>query len=178
MTKIKMTIPALHAAYEDGIKPMDVVNQVFDHIAQINDPGIFITLFDRADVLKAAEGLGEFDPSKALWGVPFAIKDNIDAEGYEFSILKGIGAALPEGFSVRICFENFDKDFDFQSLQQFFSHKITHIKTLQLESIAKKHYPRIVRAALLLLGFTEKTSLIDIEKAVNNTGDIMLEVIA
>lgn len=83
MTKIKMTIPSLHKAYQDGTTPIDVIEQVYAHIAQINDPGIFITLFDKSDVLKAAQALGPFDPSKSLWGIPFAIKDNIDAQAYE-----------------------------------------------------------------------------------------------
>lgn len=81
MTALPMTIPALHAAYAAGMSPADVVAQVYARIDAVNDPGIFIHLLDRAEVLAAAEALGPFDPARPLWGVPFAIKDNIDAGG-------------------------------------------------------------------------------------------------
>lgn len=87
---VNMTIPAIHEAYSNGAKPAQIVEMVFAKIADVNDPGIFITLFDQADVIKAAEALGDFDPSMPLWGIPFAIKDNIDAAGYETT------AACPE----------------------------------------------------------------------------------
>ena len=48
----------------------------------MDDPGIFITLAQRADVLAAAEALGVFDLARPLWGVPFAVTDNIDVAGY------------------------------------------------------------------------------------------------
>lgn len=80
---LNMTIPEIHQAYSKGTTPMQVIQTVFSKIAEVNDPGIFITLFDQEDVEKAAQTLGEFDPSMPLWGIPFAIKDNIDAEGYE-----------------------------------------------------------------------------------------------
>jgi allophanate hydrolase len=78
---LPLTIPALHAAYGAGTLPADVVAQVYARIAEVNDPGIFIHLLDQTEVTAAAEALGDFDPAKPLWGVPFAIKDNIDAGG-------------------------------------------------------------------------------------------------
>lgn len=90
MPTIALTLPSLRAAYEAGKSPQDIVEQVFDRIAEVDDPGIFIHLLDKSEVLNAAEALGAYDASKPLWGVPFAIKDNIDAEG------KPTTAACPE----------------------------------------------------------------------------------
>ncbi|RWP75491.1 MAG: allophanate hydrolase, partial [Mesorhizobium sp.] len=44
--------------------------------------GIFIHLTAKADLLAQAAALGPFDPAtKPLWGIPFAVKDNIDVAG-------------------------------------------------------------------------------------------------
>jgi allophanate hydrolase len=77
-----MHIAGLHAAYAGGLDPARVVEQVFDSIARVDDPGIFISLADRKSVRKAAQKLGRFDlTAKPLWGIPFAVKDNIDVAG-------------------------------------------------------------------------------------------------
>lgn len=81
MTGVPLTIPALHEAYASGTTPTEVIEQVFARIEQVNDPNIFLCLFDKEEVLNQATALGEFDPSKPLWGIPYAIKDNIDAAG-------------------------------------------------------------------------------------------------
>lgn len=81
VTDIALTIPALHAAYASGIPVAQVIAQVYARIAAVDDPGIFITLAAKADVLSAAAQLGDFDPARPLWGVPFAVKDNIDVAG-------------------------------------------------------------------------------------------------
>ncbi len=76
------TIPALHAAYEGGLDPRAVVAGAYRRIAEIDDPGIFLALVPEAEALAAADALGAFDPqAKPLWGVPFAVKDNIDVAG-------------------------------------------------------------------------------------------------
>ncbi|WP_420568005.1 allophanate hydrolase [Thalassovita sp.] len=81
MTDIPLTISSLHQAYQSGTSPAQIVEQVFAKIETVGDPNIFLYLFDKSEVLAAANALGDFDPSKPLWGVPFAIKDNIDAAG-------------------------------------------------------------------------------------------------
>ena len=83
MSDIKMTIPDLRDAYARGVTAADVVAQVFARIAEVNDPGIFLTLPSLEEVTKAANALGSYDPSLPLWGVPFVVKDNIDVAGYE-----------------------------------------------------------------------------------------------
>ncbi len=75
-------ISSLHAFYADGGKAEDVIEAVFARIAAVNDPGIFISIASKADLLAQASALGTFDPSaKPLWGIPFAVKDNIDVTG-------------------------------------------------------------------------------------------------
>jgi allophanate hydrolase len=79
---LPMDIGGLHAAYAQGLDPARLVDRVFDAIAAADDPGIFISLADRRSVRKAAQKLGDFDPiAKPLWGIPFAVKDNIDVAG-------------------------------------------------------------------------------------------------
>jgi allophanate hydrolase len=78
---IPIDIAGLHAAYARGLEPTRVMEQVFAAIEEAGDPGIFISLADRRAVRKAAQKLGRFDPARPLWGVPFAVKDNIDVAG-------------------------------------------------------------------------------------------------
>ena len=82
MIDLPFTIPSLRAAYADGTKPEDVIGEVYRRIAAVDDPGIFIHLLGIDDVLAAAHGLGAYDPEKPLFGIPFAIKDNIDIAGH------------------------------------------------------------------------------------------------
>ena len=75
------TIPALHAAYAAGLDPRAAVTEAYRRLREADDPGIFITLVPEDEALAAAEALGPFDPEKKLWGVPFAVKDNVDVAG-------------------------------------------------------------------------------------------------
>ena len=76
------TIPALHAAYATGQDPRTVVAEAYRRLAAVDDPGIFLALVPEAEAQAAAAALPPFDPvSMPLWGVPFAVKDNIDVAG-------------------------------------------------------------------------------------------------
>ncbi|WP_376873476.1 allophanate hydrolase [Albirhodobacter sp. R86504] len=83
MSDIPMTIPDLHAAYARGVSPVDVVAQAYERLRSVNDPCIFLALQTQELAQEEARALGAFDPSKPLWGVPFAVKDNIDVAGFE-----------------------------------------------------------------------------------------------
>ncbi len=75
-------IAALHDAYAAGMRPDAIIAGVYRRIAAVDDSGIFITLLPEDAALAAARALGPFDPqAKPLWGVPFAVKDNIDIAG-------------------------------------------------------------------------------------------------
>ena len=72
----------MQEAYRGGLDPGAVVEAVFARLAAAEDDGIFISLVDQAEALSRARALGSFDPvARPLWGVPFAVKDNIDVAG-------------------------------------------------------------------------------------------------
>lgn len=75
-------ITALHAYYAAGGSLEAVIDRIYARIAEVGDPGIFLHIVE-PDALKAeAAALGAFDPmAKPLWGIPFAVKDNIDVAG-------------------------------------------------------------------------------------------------
>jgi allophanate hydrolase len=87
MTDIRSAgLPAFDIAsllnfYRNGGSVAEIIERVFSRIAEVDDPGIFIHLADRAQVLAEAAKLGAFDPAKPLFGIPFAVKDNIDVAG-------------------------------------------------------------------------------------------------
>lgn len=77
-------IATLHARYRDGtLTPTRVVEALLDRIAAYPDKAVWISLRDRADLLAEAGRLGAAGPSpdQPLWGIPFAVKDNIDLAG-------------------------------------------------------------------------------------------------
>ena len=76
------TISGLRLAFGAGLDPQRVIAEVYRRIAAANDPGIFISLVPQARASAMVRSLGRFDPAaKPLWGVPFAVKDNIDVAG-------------------------------------------------------------------------------------------------
>jgi allophanate hydrolase len=82
VSDIHFDIASLHASYGAGLSVAEMIETVFLRIAEANDPGIFIHLTAKGELLAEAEALGAFDPeNKPLWGVPFAAKDNIDVAG-------------------------------------------------------------------------------------------------
>ena len=97
MHDLRFDIAALHGAYRDGADPADVMAEAFRRIDAADDPGIFIHLRERDAVLAEAGQLGAFDPETSpLWGLPFAIKDNIDLAGSPTTAACPAFAYLPE----------------------------------------------------------------------------------
>jgi len=69
--------------YRSGaLSPADIVARSFARIRAHADPAIFITLREEADVLAEAEALTRTgDKRLPLYGIPVAVKDNIDVKG-------------------------------------------------------------------------------------------------
>jgi len=77
------TVAAIVAAHRAGtITPAQTVARSFQRIRDHNDPAVFISLRDEKQALAEAEALSAKDPAlHPLYGIPVAIKDNIDASG-------------------------------------------------------------------------------------------------
>jgi allophanate hydrolase len=78
-----LDLVSLRKAYRSGATPLDIVEEVIQRRTASNDPAIFITPTPDADLRKAAQDLINRAPqpnSLPLWGIPFAVKDNIDVE--------------------------------------------------------------------------------------------------
>jgi allophanate hydrolase len=73
----------LAQAYESGeIMPEQVVRAVYQRIAARGRDNVWIALLPEDAAVAMARALGPRpDPRKQLWGLPFAIKDNIDVAG-------------------------------------------------------------------------------------------------
>ena len=77
-------IGSLRAAYRRGAAVSDCVSGAYDRIAAHRDNPIWITLVPRDAVLEQAKALERQSASeraRPLWGIPFAVKDNIDVAG-------------------------------------------------------------------------------------------------
>jgi allophanate hydrolase len=70
-------------AYRDGTAtPEDIVARSFARIRAHDDPAIFIALRDEAEVIAEARALAQNgDRALPLFGIPVAVKDNIDVKG-------------------------------------------------------------------------------------------------
>lgn len=75
-------IAALQAAYAAGLDPVAVVDEVLARIDRCDDPAIWIDVEPADDLRAAAKALDRVPKDgRPLWGVPFAVKDNIDVAG-------------------------------------------------------------------------------------------------
>ncbi len=80
---ISLDRASLHAAYAAGtLSAASVVALAYRRIAALDDPGIFLHLLPEAAAQAAAAALPPFNPARyPLWGLPVAVKDNIDVAG-------------------------------------------------------------------------------------------------
>ncbi|MCF1707517.1 allophanate hydrolase [Tabrizicola sp. J26] len=82
MLPMMLTLPALRAAYAAGTTPLAVIEEVIARRAALPDPAVFITATPDEMLRAEARRLTDEGPQgRLLWGIPFAVKDNIDAAG-------------------------------------------------------------------------------------------------
>jgi allophanate hydrolase len=76
------TIKSVLAAHAAGKKLVDTIEETYARIAAHDDPALFITLRPKTDALALSAALQASGPNdRPLFGVPFAVKDNIDVAG-------------------------------------------------------------------------------------------------
>ncbi|TNC79635.1 MAG: allophanate hydrolase [Oleiphilus sp.] len=78
-----MTVSALTSAYRSGTQtPESVMHTIRQRAEQYNNYNIWIHLLSEAELMPYLEALADKSPETCpLWGIPFAIKDNIDLAG-------------------------------------------------------------------------------------------------
>ena len=75
-------IGGLRDAYEAGLDPAAVIDEVLARIDASGDPAIWIDVEPAESLRAAAKALAAAPmDDRPLWGVPFAVKDNIDVAG-------------------------------------------------------------------------------------------------
>ncbi len=81
MVPTMMTLSGLKAAYAAGMTPLDMVKEVIARRDALIDRAVFITETPADDLRAAARALMAGPRDLPLWGIPFAVKDNIDVAG-------------------------------------------------------------------------------------------------
>ncbi len=68
--------------YESGAaRPEDIVRLIYERIRAAGEDHVWIYLIPEETALTRARALGNWSPDRPLFGIPFAVKDNIDVEG-------------------------------------------------------------------------------------------------
>jgi allophanate hydrolase len=74
----------LQAHYRSGaLTPVQLIEALYARIDHGEHPNVWIHLLPKREALARAEALGPYraEHSNSLWGIPFAVKDNIDVLG-------------------------------------------------------------------------------------------------
>jgi allophanate hydrolase len=78
LSELAFTVDTLQEGYRrKQFSPVDVVREVFRRIERLRDNPVWIHLIPEAEVLQSAETLSS-KTDQPLFGIPFAVKDNID----------------------------------------------------------------------------------------------------
>ena len=77
----KMSVKILKERYASGETPRDIVNEIINLSSEYQDRNIWIVPPDMRFIEPYLKVLDNADRSLPLWGIPFAVKDNIDVVG-------------------------------------------------------------------------------------------------
>ena len=78
-----LDIATLSTAYREGLSPVELIAAIYERIRASGDNPIWIAQTPQADAVARARALA-VDPAARhlpLYGIPFAVKDNIDVQG-------------------------------------------------------------------------------------------------
>ena len=90
---LSLDFDTLKRGYQSGtLDPADVVREIYRRIEDIGESPIWISLLPRDQAIARARSA----PKGPLWGIPFAVKDNIDAAGFETTCACPAFAYRPE----------------------------------------------------------------------------------
>src|SRR5271165_232735 len=79
---MQLDLTSLRAAYASGQSPESVIEYVYQQIETTGVRPVWISLVPHQRALARARALSKSDPAQLpLYGVPFAVKDNIDVAG-------------------------------------------------------------------------------------------------
>jgi allophanate hydrolase len=76
-----LTLATVQAYYASGHSPADLMEEVIARRAALADPAVFITKTPDDALRAAAQTVMSGPRDLPLWGIPFAVKDNIDVAG-------------------------------------------------------------------------------------------------
>ncbi len=99
-----MNITALHNAYATArLTPTTLVEQILERIVTEGVKPVWITVIPKADLLARTAALEAIADKSTLplYGVPFAVKDNIDVEGIPTTAACPAFAYMPTGIAPR-----------------------------------------------------------------------------
>jgi allophanate hydrolase len=82
LSDLSLDAASLKREYEAGrLSPVDAVREVYRRINNRASDGVWLSLVPQDQAEDCARALGPWNPTLALYGLPFGVKDNVDVAG-------------------------------------------------------------------------------------------------
>jgi allophanate hydrolase len=78
---VTLSVEQLLGEHRAGVRPAQTIHRLLERLEAPCEQPVWITRVPAEALLGAAEALDDADPQLALYGIPFAVKDNIDVAG-------------------------------------------------------------------------------------------------